>query len=347
MSVVIVAGVGGVAEGSARAGGAGGAPSLPAPVSAAGGPGLVVEPDDGMAPIYHLMAAATRSLDMTMYQLADPRAVAVLEGDAARGVRVRVLLDQAFGMRLVNGPDASALSAHGVAVRWAPAGTIFHQKTFTIDDRVTVVMTLNLVAEDEATSRDFAVVSTDRTVVSAVEAVFARDWRSTGPPASVFGSEAGGTVLVWAPGALGQILDLIGEAHRSLLVETEELSDRAVVDALAAAARRGVRVQLVMTWSREWSRALATLAAAGVAVRVYAPSARLYIHAKVMVVDGRTAFVGSENFSWESLQANRELGIVVRGGAVPNLIAGVVGRDFAGGAPLGASAPVGGAGASG
>ncbi len=38
-------------------------------------------------------------------------------------------------------------------------------------------------------------------------------------------------------------------------------------------------------------------------------SSALYIHAKVIDVDGAKAFLGSENFSTASLEYNRELGV--------------------------------------
>jgi phosphatidylserine/phosphatidylglycerophosphate/cardiolipin synthase-like enzyme len=43
-------------------------------------------------------------------------------------------------------------------------------------------------------------------------------------------------------------------------------------------------------------------------VRTYAADAPLYIHAK-MILTTRRAFLGSENFSYTSLERNRELGL--------------------------------------
>ena len=67
-----------------------------------------------------------------------------------------------------------------------------------------------------------------------------------------------------------------------------------------------------MTRQRDWASAFSALARAGVAVRTYAYSAPLYIHAKAIVVDPGTrrarAFVGSQNFSVASLLYDRELG---------------------------------------
>ncbi len=55
---------------------------------------LLIEPGPGIGPIYKLITGARHSVDLTMYELADPAAEADLAADAARGVDVRVLLDQ-------------------------------------------------------------------------------------------------------------------------------------------------------------------------------------------------------------------------------------------------------------
>jgi len=47
---------------------------------------------------------------------------------------------------------------------------------------------------------------------------------------------------------------------------------------------------------------------------------RLYMHAKIIVVDGKIAFVGSENISTQSLDQNRELGIIVSDAGVLNTL---------------------------
>jgi phosphatidylserine/phosphatidylglycerophosphate/cardiolipin synthase-like enzyme len=273
---------------------------------------------------------------MTMYELADPRAISILEGDAGRGVVVRVILDRDYAGAGVNAGAAAALSSHGIQVHWAPAGTIFHQKTITIDDHTSAIMTLNLTSEYYSTSRDFAVITTDASDVAAIEQGFDSDWVNAGPP------QPGppGTNLVWSPGAGPAILALIASAHRSLLVENEEMDDSDVVNALQAAARRGVAVKVVMTYSSSWAHALDALAAAGVQVSTYASDAALYIHAKVIVADGSRAFVGSQNFSESSLDYNRELGIITTDAALVTSLAKTLVADFDGGTAMrGGSAP--------
>jgi len=272
------------------------------------------------------MASADRQLDMTMYELADPQAVDILEADASRGVAVRVLLDQDYSGASVNASAYSELRSHGVQVHWAPAGTIFHQKTITVDDHTAAIMTLNLTSEYYASTRDFAVITTDPADVAAIEQVFGADWSGSGPPQP--GSK--GTNLVWSPGAEAPILALIGSAQHSLLVENEEMDAPDVVEALQAAARRGVEVRVVMTYSSSWASDFDDLVHAGVRVGTYSSDASLYIHAKVIVADGTTAFVGSQNFSESSLDYNRELGIITHDPILVGPIANTVTSDFDG-----------------
>jgi phosphatidylserine/phosphatidylglycerophosphate/cardiolipin synthase-like enzyme len=323
-----------LAIGARGAAGAQAGSSARAPTPADGGLSLIVEPNQGLTAIDRDVAAARSSVDLTMYELDDATIEQELAADARRGVRVRVLLNGGYygrGGFPENDAAAEYLRAHGVAVRSSPAVfALTHQKTVTIDGRTSLVMTLNLTSRYYASSRDFAVVDTQPADVAAIEAVFDADWDGT----PIIPSTGSGD-LVWSPGALGAQLALIAGARSTLAVENEEMDDSDVVAALCAAARRGVGVHVVMTYAAEWRSALQQLAACGVAVRTYAQDAALYIHAKAIVVDGREAFVGSQNFSWTSLQANRELGIVTTDTAIVGGVAATLAGDYAGASAFG------------
>src|ERR1700722_20261340 len=66
----------------------------PAAPAAAGAYTLVTEPADNYQQIYSFINSATKTLDMTMYELSDTTAQQDLAADASRGVTVRVILDQ-------------------------------------------------------------------------------------------------------------------------------------------------------------------------------------------------------------------------------------------------------------
>lgn len=288
---------------------------------------LLTEPSAGIAPIDALCSGAKHSIDLVVYELADPHLEAILAADAARGVTVRVLLDR-DDEESHNAAAYAYLQAHHVAVRWASNSGIelTHEKAAVIDGKTALVMTLNLVAEDYASTRDFAIVDTQPRDVAAIDAVFTADWRgdTITPPSD--------PDLVWSPGAEAALVSVINGAHHSLLVENEEMADPYITAPLEAAAHRDVRVEVVMTASSSWGSAFDALAKAGVAIRTYAESAPLYIHAKAIVADAGTnnarAFLGSQNFSITSLVHNRELGIVTGSPAIVSGVASVIAGDF-------------------
>jgi cardiolipin synthase A/B len=293
---------------------------------------LLVEPQAGIAPIYRLITGARSSVDLTMYELADPTVEADLAADARRGVDVRVILDRHLE-KSANRAAYDYLAARGVHVRWGPVGTTFHQKTLTVDRATSVIMTLNLVARDYSGTRDFAVIDTNRADVAAIVATFNADFagRSIRPP--------DGADLVWSPtNAEASVLSVIRHATHTIAVEDEEMADPAVTSALAAAARRGVSVRVIMTANAEWDHAFSELTSAGVHIRLYADtSGTLYIHAKVIVADagraGQRALIGSQNFSVASLDYNRELGVLTRSRAIVAAVSATLARDYSRGTP--------------
>ena len=304
------------------------------PVSAGSGAlRVIAEPQAGINSIYLLINGARSSIDLTMYTLRDTTAEDDLAAAAKRGVNVRVILDQHFEKKF-NTATYSFLSKHGVHVTWAPSGTTYHQKTLTVDNKTSVVMTLNMNSADYPTTRDFAVFDTSQSDVAAIVATFNADFahKKITPP--------DGADLVWSPtNSQAAILAVINSAHRTLSVENEEMGDDIITSALEAAAKRGVRVHVTMTAEKTWDSAFSALEKAGAQVRTYRDSTKvLYIHAKAVVADAglsdQQMFVGSENFSSASLRRNRELGIRTASKPLISAVSAVLTADFAGAAPF-------------
>lgn len=274
---------------------------------------VFVEPDAGEAPIVHAIQSATRSVWVEVYILTDRNIINALEDAAGRGVDVRVLLEpHPFG-----GGDVAAqqvmeeLNAAGVQARPSdPAYHYTHEKALVVDASTVYILTCNLSksglgGSSAGANRDYGVIDTDASDVAEVAAIFQADWDHT--HANVNNPR----IVVSPINARGSLESLIRNAHRSLLVEDEEMYDTASEDALIAAAQRGVTVEVLLpppSGSSSYGADVARLKAGGVHVR-YASVP--YMHAKLIVADGALAFTGSENFSSTSLDENRELGILL------------------------------------
>jgi cardiolipin synthase len=288
-----------------------------------GGLSLITEPGPGDEPFVVLIEGARHTVRVAMYELEDPRVEQALADAAARGVQVMVLLDDGrYGAagRTSNQAAYSYLSAHHVTVSWAPADfALLHEKAIVIDRRIAAIMTMNLTPDYYSSSRDFAVLDRRVADIAAIERVFDADLAGRQITPS-----AGSGDLVWSPGAQASIVALIAKAQQSLELENEEMDDPAATRELCQDARRGVQVRVVMTYQPAWRAAFVYLTGCGVHVRTYAASASLYIHAKLIRVDRRIVFLGSQNLSRQSLDYNRELGIVTED---PAILAGT-GRTF-------------------
>ena len=300
---------------------------------------LIVEPQAGYQSIYRFISVAKKNLDMTMYSLSDAKATAALIAAVRRGVKVRVLLDSdptGGGGRAVNQAAYKDLKAHGVQVRWAWPGVLWHQKSIVRDGKAAAIMTCNLYAPYYSVVRDFVVITGARRTASGIAATFDADFAHTGrAPSAGVAPKGKGPALVWSPRAQKPLVELIGSAvaGSTLYAETEQLGSPAIEQALVAAAKRGVTVDLTMTYSSSYVKAMDTLVAGGVHVSTYAANAPLYIHAKAISVNNKRVYVGSANFTTAMTNADRNVGVITSNPAIARGVIATMAGDFANATP--------------
>jgi cardiolipin synthase A/B len=309
----------------------GGKPSPSAGATSVGD--LYTEPGAGFSVVYRLIDHAKKTVDLVIFELEDTDAEHALGDAAHRGVRVRVILDQQEKNK--NSDAADYLTGHGVKVVWSSDEFRYtHQKTLIVDGSTALIMTANLTSQYYADTREFLVRDTRKADVSAIEKVFAADFehRAIDPPT--------GADLLWSPtNAKDRMLALIHGAKHSIRVYDEELSDSTIVTALGDAAKSGVSVQICSeNQYGHYDKQFTKLTDAGAKVTYFSSSHGFYIHAKVIEVDEGTAraqmYVGSENFTTNSLRNNRELGLILSGKAVLRSVARTFAGDFAKATPF-------------
>jgi cardiolipin synthase A/B len=277
--------------------------------------------------VLDLISSARASLWMEMYLLTDTRAVTAIAGRVAAGCDVRVILEPApYQDTGANQAAFDALATAGANVRWSlPRFSYTHAKTFTVDHARLVVLTLNLTSDGLGGNREYGAIDDDPTDVAAAEAIFAADaiGATTGAPA--------GRLVTSPETSRPALLTLIAGAGASLALETEELSDSAIVDALLDARSRGVAVTLGWPGPAVGAGApFTTLAAAGATIRaVTAPP----IHGKVVDADDRVLYLGSVNLSPTSLDDNREIGLQLEQPDAAARVGALVAADATAGLP--------------
>jgi cardiolipin synthase A/B len=278
------------------------------------GVGVFVEPAAGEEPILSAIAGAKKSVWLEMYLLTDTNVIRALQDAAQRGIDVRVMLEHHPG-GISPARTMSELKAAGARVEYAdPEFALTHEKGMLIDGASAYIMTSNFSRSalggyggGRDANREYAILDTNQQDAQAVSAIFQADWNRQAV-------RLDDSNLVVSPvNARSDFTALINDARQTLFVEAEEMNDVGIEQALSAAEHRGVRVRVVLpapgsSVGESNSAGINTLRQGGVAVRT---DSHLYMHAKIIVVDGREAFVGSENISRQSLDQNRELGIIV------------------------------------
>jgi cardiolipin synthase len=264
-----------------------------------------------------------------MYLLTNNQFINALVAKKNAGLDVQVVLNQTFptSSTVNNNNVFTQLQNAGVDVVWASSAFNFtHSKCVIVDGTTAWIMTMNVTFSSPTQNREYLAIDTDPDDVAEAEAVFQADHAQT--TASVAGK-----LLVAPVNARDGLLGLVQNATTKLDLEGEELSDATLVPALVDAKNRGVAVRVVLadsTPSNAMATAVQSLQADGIEVKKLSVP---YIHAKAIVADDTLAYVGSANFTQNSLDSNREIGLVISNPDEVAKVEAAVDGDFTAGVP--------------
>jgi cardiolipin synthase len=307
----------------------------------------LLENGDGIFPVMlAAIARAQRSINLEIY-IFDHGAIATrfaeaLAERARAGVEVRILVD-AWGSNL--GPLEPQLTSAGALVRiYKPlklysidrVGNRTHRRILTIDGRLGFCGGVGIDdrwkgdARDPTEWRD-TMIEIEGPVVLQLQHVFAQDWvHTTGevlngdrqfPAVAPAGPMLAQAIAAARADSISMsklvIYMAIQAARRSIWIENAYfVPDRQIREGLAAAARRGVDVKVIVPGAHTDAPNVrlaaryhyGDLLEAGVAIYEYRPT---MMHNKVMVVDGIWSTVGSINFVNRSMTKNAEVNFAV------------------------------------
>ena len=272
---------------------------------------IFVEPQAGDSPVISLLNSAKKSIKLEVYELTDQDVFAALEAAKSRGVLVKVLLEEyPLDGETYARKAYLELNEDQIAVRWANEKVFryTHEKSVDIDNKIAGIFTFNLSYSAFTENREFGVIDRNQADAKEIGAIFDADWSRSTP--SIPRSD-----LVVSPvNARPKITALIDGAHHTLDLYEEEMDDQSIESHLESAAHRGVKVRLITSDS---SDGVSAIRSHGVKVEFMSSP---YVHAKAIVADGKRLFVGSENISSESLDENREMGILLSSSSLSKLV---------------------------
>lgn len=286
---------------------------------------VVIEPDATVAPITAAISGAKSSISIEVYLLTHAGITNSLIAARKAGRAVKVILEMT-PTGSSNAAVYSQLMAAGVSVKWGSNAFNFtHAKSMIVDGATLYAMTLNLSVSAFTDNREYALIDTDPADVAEAQAVFDADWNNAATPPVAN--------LVIAPtNARGKLDKIIGGATSRLDIEWESLSDSQVALKIQDRIRAGVKTSILApsnVLGTPSQNILNALKGAGATVRLLD---KPYIHAKMILVDRDRGFVGSENATANSLDNNRELGVLWQSPDVAAKIGAAFDSDWARGA---------------
>lgn len=254
---------------------------------------LIVEPDHGLEPVLRAVAAARKTLDLSIFRLDSEAVTKALRTAVRRGVAVRALVANRNGasVKALRRLERQLLAAGVTVCRTDNDLVRYHDKLMIADRQTLYVLGFNFTRVD-LNSRSFGVATRSRRLVREAVKLFEAD--CTRRPYA-----ASSPSLVVSPlNARARLAALIRRARRQLLIYDSNVNDPAMLKRLQERAQSGVDVRIIGKVGKKGSK-----------LRVArCPGRRL--HVRAIVQDARRAFVGSQGLRRLELDQRREVGIV-------------------------------------
>lgn len=281
---------------------------------------LIITPEEVQKPIIEAISNAKEKIDLANFHLSNREVVqALTEASLKREIKIRILLDSNTLSKSVTAQKiVQNLKAANIEVK--PSSKFFsitHQKSFVIDGTIALVSSINLVTT-AAKTRDFGIFTHDKNIIEEINSVFQTDWENADTNGGVTPALENER-LVWSPvNSLPKLRDLIMSARSDIKIMVENLGSTEISDALIAKAKEGVAIQLLTPGciignalrNRPFMKILSDNNIQNKVSGARSDAEHPYVHAKMILVDSKTFYIGSENFSFNSLQKARELGII-------------------------------------
>ena len=275
---------------------------------------LLVQPDDGSAPLLTAIERAESSIDLNVFRLAYPKIKRALGDAVLRGVAVRALIARTNGGG--DGPlrklESQLLDMGATLSRTDDDMLRYHGKVVIVDRATLYVLGYNFTRRDIEQSRSLGLAIRQKALVGEALRLFEADFdrQPYTPRLEQF--------VVSPFNARSSLLNLIERTKKQLLIYDPRLTDNMMQRAIERRAIAGVEVRIIGSLERK----LRNVEAAKY------PDGRM--HVRAIVQDARRAFIGSQSLRRTELDRRREVGVIVDHKDIVRGVTRVFENDWAG-----------------
>ncbi len=247
--------------------------------------------------------SARKRIWLEIYTLTDKDITNALIDAYADWKDVKVILEpNVFSMPFINKNVYEMLKNAGVPVVYADGYryTFTHAKFFLIDETY-YISTGNFTHSFFTKNRDFIVSGKNKEYIAFLWALFLKDFKHLGIEDMLPLPE---NLILSPTNSREKIKEFLESAKESIIIYTQTLEDSEILGILRGKQEQWLDIR-VCTASNESN------------MKKYEKSSlpwkftnKFYLHGKVIMIDGKSIFIGSQNLTANSLDNNRELGIV-------------------------------------
>jgi phosphatidylserine/phosphatidylglycerophosphate/cardiolipin synthase-like enzyme len=275
---------------------------------------LLVQPDDGVAPLLEALEGAKSSIDMYIFRLTYPAVEEALADAVHRGVVVRTLIAHlnGSGEESLRKLELRLLGLGATVSRTDEDLLRYHGKMMVVDRRTLYVLGYNFNRKDIERSRSLGVATQESDLVAEALRLFQADFdRKVYTP--------GLDRFVVSPlNSRASLLELIEGAREQLLIYDSRLTDNQMQRVLERQAMKGVEVRVIGKVEKDLRE---------VAVRKFGEER---LHVRAIVRDGTRVFIGSQSLRRAELERRREIGVIFDDRKIADEIATIFDQDWVG-----------------
>jgi len=285
---------------------------------------LVVTPDlEVLESLVQKIDTAQDRVYLEVYIFTEKRIFAAMKRAHERGVDVRAILEKnPYKAPRLNDARFTGLQQSGIQVVWSNANnySLNHAKFLIIDNEV-IISTGNMSYSTFTKNRDFFVFLNDPEILTTFEQIFEYDFQG-----KLF-SPYHENIVLSPRYAREKLTHMILSAEQSIDMYFQYLKDDELLDAILQKARQWIEIRMVLDddYYEDDFEEVEYLRSQGIQIHKYAKSS---MHAKAILVDQKSLFIGSVNFSSYSLDKNREVGVIISDSKMIEIFSSVFHSDF-------------------
>ncbi len=257
---------------------------------------------------------AQQEIKVAVYMFTVPSLMDALLRAKRRGVDVEVIME---------GNPYNATSINREAVQFFKKNSIdfyetdnqyfsFMHAKYMIIDESWLIATANWTRSSFSSNREFFILWKDSLIREELRNIFEKDFQGNE------GVSHDTRILVWPTNARERIIQFAQSAIKTIKLYMPSLTDEKIILEFQKICSQGKMIYVILDKNDENTKK------GNIISQNWCPQIRVMktpsLHGKALIIDEKKGFIGSFNFTKNSLENNREIGIFLNGETILNIV---------------------------